>query len=215
MGQKVNPNIIRIGIIKESNSRWFPVLNKFNELLKSDIKIREIIRKKFFSTCSISNIFIERTGKNIKIIIRSSKPGFIIGKKGEEIDKLRSMFIKKLKSIVHINIKEVKTPDSDAVIVADNIARQLEKRMMFRRVMKKSISSALKQGAKGIKISISGRLGGNDIARKEWYKEGRVPLQTFRANIDYHSSIAKTNYGIIGIKVWIFKGEILNKKNNI
>jgi len=136
MGQKVNPNIIRIGIIKESNARWFPIDNKFSKILKSDIQIRDIIKKKFSSTCSISNIFIERTGKNIKIIIRSSKPGFIIGKKGEEIDKLRSMFIKKLNSIVHINIKEIKNPDSDAILISMNIAKQIEKRNMFRRVMK-------------------------------------------------------------------------------
>lgn len=212
MGQKVHPTGIRLGIIRESNARWYPSGEKFADVLRSDIEIRENVRKSLPEASSISNIIIERTGRNIKIIVRTAKPGVIIGKKGEDVDKLRAKISAELKANVHIVIEEVRKPEIDATLVAANVAQQLEKRIMFRRAMKRAITNALRQGAKGIKVAVAGRLGGAEIARTEWYREGRVPLHTFRADIDYGTAIAKTTYGIIGVKVWIFKGEIIGKK---
>jgi len=212
MGQKVHPIGIRLGITRESNARWYPSGEKFADVLRSDIEIREYAHKTLPEASSISNIIIERTGRNIKVIIRTAKPGVIIGKKGEDVDKLRLMLSEKLKANVHIVIEEIRKPEIEAMLVAANVAQQLEKRIMFRRAMKRAVTNALRQGAKGIKISISGRLGGAEIARTEWYREGRVPLHTFRADIDYGTAIAKTTYGVIGVKVWIFKGEIIGKK---
>lgn len=212
MGQKVHPTGIRLGITCESNARWYPSGEKFADILRSDIEIREYVRKTLPEASSISNIIIERTGRNIKVIVRTAKPGVIIGKKGEDVDKLRVKLAERTKANVHIVIEEIRKPEIDATLVAANVAQQLEKRIMFRRAMKRAMTNALRQGAKGIKIMVAGRLGGAEIARTEWYREGRVPLHTFRADIDYGTAIAKTTYGIIGVKVWIFKGEVIGKK---
>jgi len=212
MGQKVHPTGIRLGITCESNARWYPSGEKFSDLLRSDIEIREFVRKSLPEASSISSIIIERTGRNIKVIVRTAKPGVIIGKKGEDVEKLRVKLSNHTKANVHIVIEEVRKPELDATLVAANVAQQLEKRIMFRRAMKRAMTNALRQGAKGIKIMVAGRLGGAEIARTEWYREGRVPLHTFRADIDYGTAIAKTTYGIIGVKVWIFKGEVIGKK---
>lgn len=214
MGQKVHPTGIRLGIIRESNARWYPSGEKFADVLRSDIEIRQYVRKYLPEASSISNIIIERTGRNIKVIVRTAKPGVIIGKKGEDVDKLRAKIALMLKANVHIVIEEIRKPEIEATLVAANVAQQLEKRIMFRRAMKRAVTNALRQGAKGIKISVAGRLGGAEIARTEWYREGRVPLHTFRADIDYGTAIAKTTYGIIGVKVWIFKGEIIGTKKS-
>lgn len=212
MGQKVHPNGIRLGIIRESNARWYPSGEKFADVLRSDIEIRELVRKSLPEASSISGIIIERTGRNIKVIVRTAKPGVIIGKKGEDVDKLRVKLASMIKANVHIVIEEIRKPEIDATLVAANVAQQLEKRIMFRRAMKRAVTNALRQGAKGIKIMVAGRLGGAEIARTEWYREGRVPLHTFRADIDYGTATAQTTYGVIGVKVWIFKGEIIGKK---
>jgi small subunit ribosomal protein S3 len=213
MGQKVHPVGIRLGIVKNSSAKWFADHRSFADTLQSDIQLRKDIYKFLPNGSSISDIVIERTGnigkKNIKIIIYTAKPGIVIGKGGEDIDKLKVYLTKSLGANVQINIEEVRKPELEAILVAESVAAQLEKRIMFRRAMKRAVSGALKQGAKGIKISVSGRLNGAEIARTEWYREGQVPLHTFRADISYAEAIAKTTYGIIGIKVWIFKGEVL------
>lgn len=215
MGQKVHPVGIRLGIIKNGNARWFPQHGtSFAEILRSDIEIRKYIMQRLPEAAnSISQILIDRFGRNVKITIKTSKPGGIIGKKGEDIEKVRKELIKKVGGAnVTINIEEVRKPELEARLVAESVAQQLERRIMFRRAMKRAVTSALKHGAKGIKICVSGRLGGADIARSEWYREGRVPLHTFRADIDYATAAAKTTYGIIGVKVWIYKGEVLGAK---
>lgn len=215
MGQKVNPTGIRLGITEKSKASWFPASGEsetFADILQSDILIRQKVRKTLPESSSIGKIFIERTGKNVKIIIKTAKPGVIIGKKGEDVENLRKLLTEQLKATVHIIIEEIRKPELEAKLVAENVAQQLEKRIMFRRAMKRAVTNALKQGAKGIKVSVAGRLGGAEIARTEWYREGRVPLHTFRADIDYATAIAKTTYGIIGVKVWIFKGEVLGKR---
>lgn len=213
MGQKVHPNGIRLGIIKTWNSTWYSNNKEFSKNLNNDFKIREFFKKEL-KKASISKIIIERPAKNIRITIYSARPGIIIGKKGEDLEKLR----KKIKNIskVHtqINVKEIRKPELDAKLVAENISAQLEKRIMFRRAIKRSVQNAIRLGANGIKIEISGRLGGVEIARREWHREGRVPLHTLRADIDYNTAEAMTTHGVIGIKVWIFKGEILGKIKN-
>ena len=209
MGQKVHPNGIRLGIVKESNARWYPHGASFAQTLRSDIELRKYVLEKLPEPTSISRIIIERSGNNVKVIIRTAKPGIVIGKKGGDVEKLRLDLNKKLNLNVNINIEEVRKPELEAILVANSVAQQLERRIMFRRAMKRAITNALRQGAKGIKIAVAGRLGGTEIARTEWYREGRVPLHTFRADIDYGTAIAKTTYGIIGVKVWIFKGEII------
>ncbi len=214
MGQKVHPIGIRLGFIKSSSAKWFADHRSFADTLQSDLQIRQSIHKLLPVGSCISDIIIERTGnigkKNIKIIIRTAKPGIVIGKGGEDVDKLKAFLAKKLNANMQINIEEIRKPELEAVLVAENVAAQLEKRVMFRRAVKRAVSTSLKQGAKGIKISVSGRLNGAEIARTEWYREGRVPLHTFRADISYSEAIAKTTYGIVGVKVWIFKGEILH-----
>ena len=213
MGQKVHPVGIRLGITKHSSAKWFADHRSFADTLQSDIQIRKDIHKFLPDGSAISDIIIERTGnigkKNIKIILYTAKPGIVIGKGGEDVDKLKAYLTKSLSANVQINIEEVRKPELEAVSVAEAVAAQLEKRVMFRRAMKRAVSGALKQGAKGIKIAVAGRLNGAEIARTEWYREGRVPLHTFRADISYSEAIARTTYGIIGIKVWIFKGEVL------
>ena len=215
MGQKVNPIGIRLGFTKKSNSFWYPDGNTFSNILKTDLLIREYIMNKFSRSAGVSKIFIERVGRNVKIAISAIKPGMIIGKKGEDIENLRLRLSEMFNISIVINVEEIKKPDLDAYLVSVNVASQLKKRITFRRAMKLAIESVMKQGAKGVKISISGRLNGADIARREWSKEGRIPLHTFRADIDYGFSESKTTYGVIGVKVWIYKGDALNKINEV
>lgn len=211
MGQKVNPIGIRLGFTKQWKSVWFATKN-YPTLLNQDINLRRELKKKLYAA-GISYIQIERPANNAVVTIHSARPGVIIGKKGGSVEGLRQEISNRLGVPVHLNIEEVKKPDLDATLVAESIAQQLEQRVMFRRAMKRAVTSAMKAGAKGVKISVSGRLGGAEIARTEWYREGRVPLHTFRADIDYGVAESKTTYGIIGVKVWIFKGEVLPQKN--
>lgn len=213
MGQKVNPNGMRLGINKSWNSIWYANTKEFAINLNNDLKIRNFINKKL-SNALISQIIIERPPKNIRVIIYTARPGIVIGKKGEDIEKLRRIISNIAGIPAQINITEVSKPELNAKLVAKIISSQLERRIMFRRVIKRAIQNAMRSFAKGIKVEISGRLGGAEIARKEWHLEGRVPLHTLRANIDYNTSEAHTTYGIIGVKVWIFKGEILDKIPN-
>lgn len=208
MGQKVHPTGIRLGIVKKHASVWYADPKSYSELLLADLNAREYLFKRL-KNASVSRIDIERPAENARITIATARPGVVIGKKGEDIEKLRGEVAKLLGAPVHLNIEEVRKPDLDARLVAENVAGQLERRVMFRRAMKRAVQNAMKAGAEGIKIQVSGRLGGAEIARSEWYREGRVPLHTLRADIDYASERAETTYGTIGVKVWIFKGEIL------
>lgn len=211
MGQKVNPIGIRLGIIQEPKARWYAPSKDFADTLCADIKVREFLTKKL-AQAGISRIQIERPARNAKITVYTARPGMIIGKSGKEVETLRDDISKILNVPVHISIEEVRKPELDAKLVAETVAQQLEKRVMFRRAMKRAVSNALRSGAKGIKICVSGRLGGAEIARSEWYREGRVPLHTFRADVDYGLAEAFTTYGVIGVKVWIFKGEIIGDR---
>jgi small subunit ribosomal protein S3 len=211
MGQKVHPIGMRLGIVKDWSSRWYAPSKDFANTLCADIKVREFLREKL-AAAGISRIQIDRPARNAKITVYTARPGVIIGKSGKEIEVLRDEINKILKVPVHISIEEVRKPELDAKLVADTIAQQLEKRVMFRRAMKRAVTTAMRLGAKGIKICVSGRLGGAEIARSEWYREGRVPLHTLRADIDYGLGEAFTTYGVIGVKVWIFKGEVLDKE---
>ena len=211
MGQKVNPIGIRLGINKDWNSKWFASKN-YAQLLNQDINLRKYLKKKLMSA-AVSRIQIERPANNAVVTIHTARPGVLIGKKGGGIESLRSEISQQLGVPVHLNIEEVRKPELDSTLVAESIAQQLEQRVMFRRAMKRAVQSALKSGAKGIKICVSGRLGGAEIARSEWYREGCVPLHTFRADIDYGTAESKTTYGIIGVKVWIYKGENVAQKN--
>ena len=211
MGQKVNPIGLRLGINRNWESRWFPAKGRTADFIAEDYKIRKYLKKELFYA-GVSNIIIERTVKKLRVNIVTARPGIIIGKKGADIEKLKATLVKMLGGKdVAINIKEEKRPQASGQLAAENVATQLERRTAFRRAMKKVIQGALKSGAKGIKISVSGRLGGAEMARTEWYLEGRVPLHTLRAKIDYGFAEAHTTYGIVGIKVWIFKGEVLAK----
>lgn len=206
MGQKTNPIGNRLGIIRTWESRWFAKKDYSNRLIE-DLNLRKILKEKLFHS-GISRMEIERVGEKIKIIVFAARPGIIIGKKGAEVEKLKKEVEEMTKKVANIEIKEVRRPELDAQLVAENIALQIEKRVAYRRAMKRAVSSALRFGAKGIRVSCAGRLAGAEIARTEWYREGRVPLSTFRADIDYGFAEAKTTYGIIGVKVWIFKGEV-------
>ncbi|MDC0663230.1 30S ribosomal protein S3 [Marinobacter sp. SS21] len=208
MGHKVNPTGIRLGVIKEHNSVWYAEKKEYAKNLLNDIQVREFLDKRL-EKASVSKIVIERPAQNARITIHTARPGIVIGKKGEDVDRLRREVSGMMGVPVHINIEEVRKPDLDARLVAQNVAGQLERRVMFRRAMKRAVQNAMRQGAKGIKIQVGGRLGGAEIARSEWYREGRVPLHTLRADIDYATYEAHTTYGVIGVKVWIFKGEIL------
>ena len=208
MGQKVNPIGLRLGVNRTWDSRWYANTGEYAKLLHEDIKIRKVLRERL-NQAGISRIVIERPHKKCRVTIHSARPGIVIGKKGADIDKLRKLVGKLTDSEVHINIVEVRKPEIDANLVAASIAQQLERRVAFRRAMKRSVQSAMRLGAEGIRINASGRLGGAEIARLEWYREGRVPLHTLRADIDYGTATAHTAYGTCGIKVWIFKGEIL------
>ena len=208
MGHKVNPVGLRVGINRTWDSRWFANRAEYGKLLHEDRKMREHVLK-MQRQAGISKIVIERPHKKCRVTVHSARPGILIGKKGADIEKLRGELARLTSSDVHLNIVEVRKPEIDAVLVAETIAQQLERRVAFRRAMKRSVQSALRLGAQGIRINVSGRLGGAEIARVEWYREGRVPLHTLRADIDFGDGIARTAYGIIGVKVWIYKGEII------
>ncbi len=208
MGQKVNPTGIRLGIVKDHTSVWFADKNEYARKLLNDLQVREYLEGQL-KAASVSRIEIERPAQNAKITIHTARPGIVIGKKGEDVEKLRNAVSAMMGVPVHINIEEVRKPELDAKLVAQSIASQLERRVMFRRAMKRSVQNAMRIGAEGIKIQVGGRLGGAEIARSEWYREGRVPLHTLRADIDYGTYEAHTTYGVLGVKVWIFKGEIL------
>ena len=210
MGQKVHPHGLRVGIIKTWDSRWFAGKN-FAKFLHEDVKIREYIKKKLF-TSGISQVEIERAGGRVKITIHTGKPGMVIGRGGAGIEELRKNLVKFTDAQIDVNIAEVKQQDMSSVLVAENIAAQLEKRIAFRRAMKQAVGRTMKSGAKGIKVMVSGRLGGAEIARSESYREGSIPLHTLRADIDYGTAEAHTTYGRIGVKVWIFKGEVLPER---
>ena len=207
MGQKVHPTGFRLGIVTDWNSKWYAESKDFPGYLNNDLKVREFLKKKL-KHASVSKIQIERPAKNARITIHTARPGIVIGKKGEDIERLRNAVSKMMGIPVHLNIEEIRKPELDAQLVAEGIAQQLEKRIMFRCAMKRSVTNSMRLGAKGIRINVAGRLNGAEIARSEWYREGRVPLHTLRADIDYGFAEALTTYGIIGVKVWIFKGEV-------
>lgn len=209
MGQKVNPIGLRLGIIKTWDSRWYAD-KKYSEYIQQDNNLRKLLKKKLYHA-GVSRIEIERSAKRIRLRIYTARPGIVIGKKGSEIERLKQELEKSISQEVMIDIQEVRKPEIDAQLVAENVAMQIERRVAFRRAMKRGVTSAIRFGAEGIKIICSGRLGGAEMARREWYREGRVPLHTLRADIDYGFTEARTTYGIIGIKVYIFKGEILKK----
>jgi len=211
VGQKVNPIGIRLGISRDHNSVWFAEKDKYREILFNDFQVREFLKKEL-DNAFVSKIHIERPAQSAKVTIHTARPGMIIGKRGEDIDRLREKLTQIMNVPVSLNIQEIRKPDLDAQLVAANIALQLEKRAMFRRVIKRAAQNTMRQGALGVKIKVSGRLGGAEIARSEWHKEGRVPLHTLRADVDYGLAEAKTTYGIIGVKVWIFRGELIDKK---
>jgi small subunit ribosomal protein S3 len=209
MGQKVHPVGIRLGYIKDWASRWYAGSKEYPEFLQKDLMVRDYIKKKL-AHAAVSRIQINRPANNAQITVFTARPGIVIGKKGEDIDKLRREVSKMIGVPVHLNVEEIRKPELDAQLVAEGVAQQLERRIMFRRAMKRAVTNSMRLGAQGIKINVGGRLNGAEIARREWYQEGRVPLHTLRADIDYGFAEAKTTYGIIGVKVWIFKGEILN-----
>ncbi|WP_106475542.1 30S ribosomal protein S3 [Phytohalomonas tamaricis] len=208
MGQKVHPTGIRLGIVKDHTSVWYAEGRDYADKLNNDLQVRRFLQERL-KNASLSHVQIERPANNARITIHTARPGIVIGKKGEDVDRLRRDLTQMMGVPVHVNIEEVRKPELDAQLVAQNIAGQLERRVMFRRAMKRSVQNAMRLGAKGIKVQLSGRLGGAEIARTEWYREGRVPLHTLRADIDYATYEAHTTYGVIGVKVWVFKGEIL------
>ncbi len=213
MGQKVHPNGIRLGIVKDWDSKWYADSKTYPDYIKSDFDLRTFIKTKL-KDASVSRIAIERPAKKVNITIHTARPGIVIGKKGEDIEKLRSEVAAMIGmhiNDVRININEIRKPELDAQLVAEGIAQQLERRVMFRRAMKRSVTNTMRVGAEGIKVKVGGRLNGAEIARSEWYREGRVPLHTLRADIDYGTAEANTTYGVIGVKVWIFKGEVFER----
>ena len=213
MGQKVNPLGIRLGITRDWTSKWYAGKKQFPQLVHTDFRVREFLKKRL-ADASVSRVLIERAAKKVNITIQTARPGIVIGKKGEDIDKLRVETARLLGMAlgdVRLNIAEIRKPELDAQLVGESIAQQIEKRVMFRRAMKRAVMSTMRSGALGIKVRMSGRLNGSEIARTEWYREGRIPLHTFRADIDYGLAEAQTTYGVIGIKVWIFKGEVFDQ----
>lgn len=208
MGQKINPTGFRLAVNKNWSSKWYAKSGDFSTVLKQDIDVREYLKKRL-ANASVGKVVIERPAKSARITIHSARPGIVIGRKGEDIEILKKDLQNLMGVPVHVNIEEIRKPEIDAQIIADGIAQQLEKRVQFRRAMKRAMQNAMRVGAKGIKIMSSGRLNGIDIARSEWYREGRVPLHTLRADVDYATSEAFTTYGVIGIKVWVYKGEVL------
>jgi len=212
MGQKVHPTGMRLGIVTDYTSKWYADSRDYADYLNSDIEVRNFLKKRL-SQASVSKITIERTAGNANITIFTARPGLVIGKKGEDIERLRQEVTQMMGlPAIHMNIEEVRKPELDAQLVAEGIAQQLERRIMFRRAMKRAVTNTLRLGAQGIKVNVAGRLNGAEIARTEWYREGRIPLHTLRADIDYGTAEALTTYGIIGVKVWIFKGEVIGKR---
>ena len=214
MGQKVHPTGIRLGIVKKHTSVWYAEGEEYANNLLVDLQVRVYVKKRL-ANASVSRVDIERPAKTAKVTVYTARPGIVIGKKGEDVEKLKGILSEKMGIPVQINIEEIRKPDLDAQLVADSVAQQLERRVMFRRAMKRAVQNAMRQGAEGIKVQVGGRLGGAEIARSEWYREGRVPLHTLRADIDFATSEATTTYGIIGVKVWVFKGEILDLEEAI
>ena len=210
MGQKINPIGFRLAVQRNWTSRWYSNSKGFSGMLLEDIEVRKFLRKRL-GHAAVARVVIERPAKNARITIHSARPGVVIGKKGEDIENLRGELQKLMGVPVHVNIEEVRKPELDAQLIADSIAQQLEKRIMFRRAMKRAVTNSMRLGAQGVKINVGGRLNGAEIARSEWYREGRVPLHTLRAEIDYGVSEAKTTYGVIGIKVWVYKGEVMGR----
>jgi small subunit ribosomal protein S3 len=212
MGQKVHPTGIRLGIVKDFSSKWYANSKDYANFLNSDLEARAFLKKRL-AQASVSRIQIERTAGSATITIQTARPGLVIGKKGEDIERLRNEVTQMLGlPQVHINIEEIRKPELDAQLVAESVAQQLERRIMFRRAMKRAVQNTMRLGAQGVKINVAGRLNGAEIARTEWYREGRVPLHTLRADIDYGFAEASTTYGIIGVKVWIFKGEVIGQQ---
>ena len=209
MGQKVHPIGIRLGISKPWNATWYADKKDFSDYLIKDIKVRAYLRKEL-ANASVSKIDIERPAKNARVTIHTARPGIVIGKKGEDIERLKQAVTKMMGVPTHVNVAEIRKPELDADLIAQGIASQLERRIMFRRAMKRAVSSAMRLGALGIRVAVAGRLNGAEIARTEWYREGRVPLHTFRANVDYAMGKAYTTYGVLGIKVWVYKGDVFD-----
>ncbi|MBV2122153.1 MAG: 30S ribosomal protein S3 [Candidatus Thiodiazotropha sp. (ex Ctena orbiculata)] len=214
MGQKVHPTGIRLGIVKDWTSKWYADSKEYAALLNNDLEVRDYLKKRL-SQASVSRIQIDRPANNAHITVHTARPGLVIGKKGEDIDALRSEVSAMMGIPVHMSIEEIRKPELDAQLVGESIAQQLERRVMFRRAMKRAVQNAMRLGAEGIKVHISGRLNGAEIARSEWYREGRVPLHTLRADIDYGFAEANTTYGIIGVKVWVFKGEVFGDREEV
>jgi small subunit ribosomal protein S3 len=214
MGQKVHPTGIRLGIVKDWTSKWYADSKHYANLLNNDLAVRQFLKKRL-SQASVSRIQIDRPANNAHITVHTARPGLVIGKKGEDIDALRAEVSAMMGIPVHMSIEEIRKPELDAQLVAESIAQQLERRVMFRRAMKRSVQNAMRLGAEGIKVNIGGRLNGAEIARSEWYREGRVPLHTLRADIDYGFAEARTTYGIIGVKVWVFKGEVYGDRDEV
>ena len=212
MGQKVHPVGIRLGIVKDWSSTWYAGSRNYADYLHADLAVRRFLREKL-AHASVSRIDIERPAHNARIVIHTARPGIVIGKKGEDIDSLRKQVTEMMQVPAHISVEEIRKPELDAYLVAESVAHQLERRIMFRRAMKRAVSNAMRLGAQGIRINVAGRLNGAEIARSEWYREGRVPLHTLRADIDYGLAEANTTYGVIGVKVWIFKGEVLDRSD--
>ena len=214
MGQKVHPIGIRLGIVKKHTSVWYAEGEEYANNLLVDLQVRDYVKRRL-ANASVARVDIERPAKTAKVTVYTARPGIVIGKKGEDVERLKGILSEKMGIPVQINIEEIRKPDLDAQLVADSVSQQLERRVMFRRAMKRAVQNAMRQGAEGIKVQVGGRLGGAEIARSEWYREGRVPLHTLRADIDYATSEASTTYGIIGVKVWVFKGEILDLEEAI
>jgi small subunit ribosomal protein S3 len=207
MGHKVHPTGIRLGIVKDWTSKWYASTKHYADLLNTDLEVRAFLKKKL-AHASVSRIQIDRPANNAHVTIHTARPGVVIGKKGEDIDVLRNEISKRMGIPVHVSIEEIRKPELDAQLVAESIAQQLERRIMFRRAMKRAVQNSMRLGAEGIKVNVAGRLNGAEIARNEWYREGRVPLHTLRADVDYGFAEALTTYGVLGVKVWIFKGEV-------
>ncbi|HLQ26149.1 MAG TPA: 30S ribosomal protein S3 [Acidiferrobacterales bacterium] len=214
MGQKVNPIGIRLGVVKDWTAKWYSGNKHYAENLISDLRLRRLLKEKL-AHAAVSTVIIQRPAQSVNITIHTARPGIVIGKKGEDIEKLRQELTRMAGMPVHLNVEEIRKPEIDALLVAENICQQLEKRIMFRRAMKRAVTNALRLGALGIKIMCAGRLNGAEIARTEWYREGRVPLHTLRADIDYGTAEAHTTYGVIGVKVWIFKGELFDQADQV
>jgi small subunit ribosomal protein S3 len=208
MGQKVHPVGIRLGIIKDWTSKWYADSKHYADYLNTDLQVREYVRKRL-ANASVSRIQIERPANNARVIIHTARPGIVIGKKGEDIDRLRNDITNMMGVPATVSVEEIRKPELDAYLVAESVAQQIERRIMFRRAMKRAVTNTMRLGALGIKINVAGRLNGAEIARSEWYREGRVPLHTLRADIDYGVAESNTTYGVIGVKVWIFKGEVM------